>query len=52
MLGPVLTTFSLLNAYLCDLKILAARMMIGLGIYAAGNNKVTQSDPTTVKLLL
>ena len=41
--------FLLLNAYLCDLK-LAARILLDLGIYAAGNNKVTRSDAPTVKL--
>ena len=51
MLGPVLTTFLWLNAYLCDLKRLAAGMLLGLGIYAAKKNKVTRSDAPTVKFL-
>ena len=51
MLGPVLTTFSKLNAYLSDIKPLATRMLLGLGIYATGKNKVTTSDAPTVKLL-
>ena len=37
-------TFSQLNAYFCDLKPLAARMLLCLGIYAAEKNKVTGSD--------
>ena len=40
-----------MSAYLCDRKLLAARMLLGLGIYAAGKNKVTRSDAPTVMLL-
>ena len=51
ILGLVLTTSLWLNAYVCDLKSLAAGMLLGLGIYAAGKNKVTGSNAPAVKLL-
>ena len=51
ILGPVFTTFLFTNAYFGEVKPLAARMLPNIGTYAAGKNKVTQSDTHTVKLL-